>query len=88
MCQQRHRPTLPFVGDVIDVVVPMLPMSTPLKMTQEVYEAYGESGGTTELICKADEVPDQCKFIRYFDIRLIPVTSQLSGFRVLTLGCV
>ena len=61
MRRQRHLPTL--LAAVV-VVVALVPMSTSLKMTQDVYEAYGERGGTTELVCKADEVPDQCKFTR------------------------
>ena len=62
MRRQRHLPTL--LAAVVVVVVALVPMSTSLKMTQDVYEAYGERGGTTELVCKADEVPDQCKFTR------------------------
>jgi hypothetical protein len=38
--------------------------SEGLKMTQDAYEAYGEPGSITELICKADELPDQCTFTR------------------------
>ena len=38
--------------------------SNGLKMTSDSYEAFGDKGGTTELICKADEIPDTCKFTR------------------------
>ena len=38
--------------------------SQGIKMTSDLYEAFGEKGGTTELICKADEIPDTCKFTR------------------------
>ena len=61
---QRHDQASASLIKAVVVFAYVVSAASALKMTENVYEAFGDRGGTAELICKADEMPDRCKFIR------------------------
>ena len=61
---QRHDQASASLIKAVVVFAYVVSAASALKMTEDVYEAFGDRGGTAELICKADEMPDRCKFIR------------------------
>ncbi len=77
---QKYKQKMRTLLTLTSLLAALTPMSNGLRMTQDVYEAYGERGGTAELVCKADEFPDACKFTRQVWLEKIqPVLPSVPG---------